>query len=104
MLLSRENYLLILLAFVPYLLTMTIALLNMEGQLPFILIGLKCRPLFKEFLFYGFYFFGPGLLWLSYTQLIVFGGVLETIEEIYHLFFIVCIMWLEDRKRLFLGP
>jgi len=92
----KENYLLILLAFVPYLLQMTIAFVKYGRATAFHTYLAKMSAIIQGVFILWFLFFGP-VYWLFYTMIVL--GVLETIEEITLIF--MYDQWVEDVKGYF---
>lgn len=92
----KENYLLILLAFVPYLLQMTIAFVKYGRATAFHTYLAKMSAIIQGVFILWLLFFGP-VYWLFYTMIVL--GVLETIEEITLIF--MYDQWVEDVKGYF---
>lgn len=92
----KENYLLILLAFVPYLVQMYIAFQKYGKATAFHTYLAKMSAIAQGVFILWLLFFGP-VYWLFYTMIIL--GVLETIEEITLIF--MYDQWVEDVKGYF---
>ena len=75
----KDNYILILLAFVPYLIQMLIAFVKYGKATAFHTYLAKVSAIIQAVFILWFLFFGP-IYWLFYLMLIL--GLLETIEEI----------------------
>ena len=92
----KENYLLILLAFVPYLVQMYIAFQKYGKATAFHTYLAKMSAIAQGVFILWLLFFGP-VYWLFYTMIVL--GVLETIEEITLIF--MYDQWVEDVKGFF---
>ena len=92
----KENYLLILLAFVPYLVQMYIAFQKYGKATAFHTYLAKMSAIAQGVFILWLLFFGP-VYWLFYTMIVL--GVLETIEEITLIF--MYDQWVEDVKGYF---
>tara|TARA_R110002049_G_scaffold171009_1_gene337592 strand:+ start:463 stop:1059 length:597 start_codon:yes stop_codon:yes gene_type:complete len=92
----KENYLLILLAFVPYLVQMYIAFQKYGKATAFHTYLAKMSAIAQGVFILWLLFFGP-VYWLFYTMIVL--GVLETIEEITLIF--IYDQWVEDVKGYF---
>lgn len=101
----KENYLLILIAFIPYIVQMIIAYRKYGKATAFHTYLAKLSAVIQGVFILWLLFFGP-VYWLFYTMIII--GVLETIEEItlIHLYDkwvagVKGIYWaLKDKRRL----
>lgn len=102
----KENYVIILVVFVPYIIQMIIAYLKYGKATAFHTYLAKTSALIQGVFILWVLFFSP-VYWLFYTMLII--GLLETIEEITLIFMydkwasdIKGIYWaLKDKRRLF---
>lgn len=92
----QENYKLILLAFVPYLLQMIIAFNKYGRATAFHTYLAKSSAIIQSVFILWLLFFGP-VYWLFYVMVII--GVLETIEEITLIF--MYDEWVEDVKGIY---
>ena len=101
----RENYLLILIAFVPYILQMILAFRKYGKATAFHTYLAKLSAVIQGVFILWLLFFGP-VYWLFYVMIIL--GVLETIEEITLIYLydkwvagVKGIYWaLKDKRRL----
>ncbi|WP_297792828.1 CDP-alcohol phosphatidyltransferase family protein [uncultured Eudoraea sp.] len=101
----KENYILILIAFIPYIVQMIIAYRKYGKATAFHTYLAKISAVIQAVFILWLLFFGP-VYWLFYTMIII--GVLETIEEItlIHLYDqwvagVKGIYWaLKDKRRL----
>lgn len=101
----KENYLLILIAFIPYILQMIIAYRKYGKATAFHTYLAKLSAVIQGVFILWLLFFGP-VYWLFYTMIII--GVLETIEEITLIYLydnwvagVKGIYWaLKDKRRL----
>lgn len=91
-----ENYKLILLAFVPYIIQMIIAFSKYGKATAFHTYLAKFSAVIQSVFILWLLFFGP-VYWLFYLMVII--GVLETIEEITLIF--MYDKWVEDVKGIF---
>ena len=104
----KENYLLILIAFVPYLIQMALAFRKYGKATSFHTYLAKLSAVTQGVFILWFLFFGP-LYWLFYAMIII--GILETIEEITLIFMydnwvsgVKGIYWaLRDKRRMIEG-
>ncbi|MBC8766746.1 CDP-alcohol phosphatidyltransferase family protein [Arenibacter sp. F26102] len=92
----KANYLLILLAFVPYLVQMFIAFVKYGKATAFHTYLAKISAITQGIFILWLLFFGP-VYWLFYVMIVL--GVLETIEEITLIF--MYDQWVEDVKGYF---
>ena len=92
----RENFLLILIAFVPYLIQMAIAFWKYGKTTAFHTYLAKTSAILQAFFILWTLFFGP-VYWLFYVMIAV--GILETIEEITLIF--MYDNWVKDVKGIF---
>jgi len=92
----KENYLLILIAFVPYLIQMAIAFKKYGKATAFHTYLAKLSAVAQGVFILWLLFFGP-LYWLFYLMIVL--GVLETIEEITLIYMYK--NWVKDVKGIF---
>ncbi|SHJ43534.1 CDP-diacylglycerol--glycerol-3-phosphate 3-phosphatidyltransferase [Arenibacter nanhaiticus] len=92
----KENYLLILIAFVPYLIQMAIAFIKYGKATAFHTYLAKLSAVAQGAFILWLLFFGP-LYWLFYLMIVL--GVLETIEEITLIYMYK--NWVKDVKGIF---
>jgi|TARA_R110002051_G_scaffold244906_2_gene304743 CDP-diacylglycerol--glycerol-3-phosphate 3-phosphatidyltransferase len=92
----KENYGLILLAFIPYVLQMIIAFIKYGKATAFHTYLAKTSAVLQGVFILWLLFFGP-VYWLFYTMIII--GVLETIEEISLIYMYP--HWVKDVKGIF---
>lgn len=92
----RENYLLIIMVFVPYLIQMAIAFVKYGKATAFHTYLAKLSAIVQGIFILWLLFLGP-VYWLFYTVIVV--GVLETVEEITLIF--MYDNWVADVKGYF---
>ncbi|MCX2720774.1 CDP-alcohol phosphatidyltransferase family protein [Lentiprolixibacter aurantiacus] len=92
----RENFILILIAFVPYIIQMLIALKKYGKATAFHTYLAKLSAIVQAAFVLWILFFGP-VYWLFYTMIIL--GVIETIEEITLIF--MYDNWVEGVKGIY---
>lgn len=92
----KENLLLIIIAFVPYLIQMSIAFTKYGKATAFHTYLAKLSAITQGIFILWLLFFGP-VYWLFYTMIVL--GVLETVEEITLIF--MYDDWVEDVKGYF---
>ncbi|MFT4831524.1 MAG: cardiolipin synthase [Psychroserpens sp.] len=92
----KANYGLILLAFIPYVLQMIIALIKYGKATAFHTYLAKTSAVLQGVFILWLLFFGP-VYWLFYAMIII--GILETIEEISLIFMYP--HWVKDVKGIF---
>jgi CDP-diacylglycerol--glycerol-3-phosphate 3-phosphatidyltransferase len=92
----RENFLLIIIAFVPYLIQMAIAFWKYGKTTAFHTYLAKISAILQAVFILWTLFFGP-VYWLFYPMIAI--GILETIEEISLIFMYET--WVEDVKGIY---
>ena len=92
----KENYLLLLLIFIPYIVQMLIAFRKYGKATTFHAYLAKLSALVQGVFILWLLFFGP-IYWLFYTTIVL--GVLETIEEITLIF--MCDKWVAGVKGIY---
>lgn len=92
----RENFLLIIIAFVPYLIQMAIAFWKYGKTTAFHTYLAKISAILQAVFILWTLFFGP-VYWLFYLMIAI--GILETIEEISLIFLYET--WVEDVKGIY---
>ena len=92
----RENFLLIIIAFVPYLIQMAIAFWKYGKTTAFHTYLAKASAILQSVFILWTLFFGP-IYWLFYVMIAI--GILETIEEISLIF--MYDSWVEDVKGIY---
>ncbi|TNF72082.1 MAG: CDP-alcohol phosphatidyltransferase family protein, partial [Bacteroidetes bacterium] len=92
----RENFLLIIIAFVPYLIQMAIAFWKYGKTTAFHTYLAKISAILQAVFILWTLFFGP-VYWLFYLMIAI--GILETIEEISLIFMYET--WVEDVKGIY---
>ena len=92
----RENFLLIIIAFVPYLIQMAIAFWKYGKTTAFHTYLAKASAILQSVFILWTLFFGP-IYWLFYVMIVI--GILETIEEISLIF--MYDTWVEDVKGIY---
>ena len=92
----RENFLLIIIAFVPYLIQMAIAFWKYGKTTAFHTYLAKASAILQSVFILWTLFFGP-IYWLFYVMIAI--GILETIEEISLIF--MYDTWVEDVKGIY---
>ena len=104
----KENYLLIIIAFIPYIIQMILAFNKYGKATAFHTYLAKLSAITQAVFILWLLFFGP-VYWLFYTMIVI--GVLETLEEITLIFMydkwvagVRGIYWaLRDKRRLTVG-
>lgn len=92
----KDNYLLIIIAFIPYFIQMLIAYKKYGKATSFHTYLAKLSAIIQGVFILGSLFFGP-IYWLFYIMIIF--GLLETIEEIYLIF--MYDKWVSDVKGIY---